>query len=867
MDIKDKMLQIEQLINCGEECFAHISEDGKEKETLNEHTKRSQKYWLRIAENKKLDIIMEKFEKEYLGEISESYKNIFEEMTVNIVTMHDLGKINPAFQKRKMKNVWNKEKTPNGNIGDKHSIVSSIFFLDYYIDYIKKMAAEGKITREESDSIKDFAYIYSYIISRHHGKLTEFIKYLNELSGKETDDINLGKEAYDWYVDFRMMDVMNYNRYSENASKIKFRDVTKKTASDDSRKTVCLYAWVRLLYSMLVAADYYATSEYMTGWEQNIFGNINNVDEIIAEYEHGTIQKSIREYEKNTYPLEEKSLKNIGRDTEIGDIKGINILRTEIFLDSEKILSNNLDKNIFYLEAPTGSGKSNMSMNLSFKLMQSSGTINKILYIYPFNTLVEQNMNSLENVFGSNEKIMSQIAVVNSITPFKDMKEEEIDKNYQRILLDRQFLNYPVVLSTHVMLFETMFGNNKENAFGFHQLCNSVIVLDEIQSYNNALWGRMITFLKEFAELLNIKIIIMSATLPNLEMLTDNNSEVVRLISNRDKYFKHYMFAKRVEIDYSLIDKKITIDELADFICNNKENNGKKILVEFIKKKTAQEFYRLIKDMTDAPVLLITGDSSIKERNDIINKVNNLSNVILVATQVIEAGVDIDMDIGYKDISRLDSEEQFMGRINRSGKKIGKVYFYNLDNAKDIYKEDVRVDSGKTLENSDVRSFLTEKNFFEYYEKMILPALIKRQGKLTDDNIKDFFKKNVGKLDYPSVSEKMKLINDERRMISIYFARILNDNGKIIDGVRIWNEYKELMENADLPYSEKTVRLHDIRSRMNMFIYQFKDSDKKNIEWNEQIGDIYYIEDGEIYFDDNGVLKREEIGLTDQLFI
>ena len=714
MDIKDKMLQIEQLINCGEECFAHISEDGKEKETLNEHTKRSQKYWLRIAENKKLDIIMEKFEKEYLGEISESYKNIFEEMTVNIVTMHDLGKINPAFQKRKMKNVWNKEKTPNGNIGDKHSIVSSIFFLDYYIDYIKKMAAEGKITREESDSIKDFAYIYSYIISRHHGKLTEFIKYLNELSGKETDDINWGKEAYDWYLDFRIMDVMKYNRYSENASKIKFRDVTKKTASDDSRKTVCLYAWVRLLYSMLVAADYYATSEYMTGWEQNIFGNINNVDEIIAEYEHGAIQKSIREYEKNTYPLEEKSLKNIGRDTEIGGIKGINILRTEIFLDSEKALSNNLDKNIFYLEAPTGSGKSNMSMNLSFKLMQSSGTINKIFYIYPFNTLVEQNMNSLENVFGSNEKIMSQIAVVNSITPFKDMKEEGIDKNYQKILLDRQFLNYPVVLSTHVMLFETMFGNNKENAFGFHQLCNSVIVLDEIQSYNNALWGRMITFLKEFAELLNIKIIIMSATLPNLEMLTDNNSEVVRLITNRDKYFKHYMFAKRVEIDYSLIDRKITIDELADFICNNKENNGKKILVEFIKKKTAQEFYRLIKDMTDAPVLLITGDSSIKERNDIINKVNNLSNVILVATQVIEAGVDIDMDIGYKDISRLDSEEQFMGRINRSGKKIGKVYFYNLDNAKDIYKEDVRVDSGKTLENSGVRSFLTEKNFFEY---------------------------------------------------------------------------------------------------------------------------------------------------------
>lgn len=65
----------------------------------------------------------------------------------------------------------------------------------------------------------------------------------------------------------------------------------------------------------------------------------------------------------------------------------------------------------------------------------------------------------------------------------------------------------------------------------------------------------------------------------------------------------------------------------------------------------------------------MTGNSNIQERKDIINEIKELESVILVATQVIEAGVDIDMDIGYKDISRLDSEEQFMGRINRSCKK------------------------------------------------------------------------------------------------------------------------------------------------------------------------------------------------------
>ena len=56
-------------------------------------------------------------------------------------------------------------------------------------------------------------------------------------------------------------------------------------------------------------------------------------------------------------------------------------------------------------------------------------------------------MNSLANVFGNNESVMSQIAVVNSITPYKDMSDDELDKNYQRILLDRQFMNYPMYYS------------------------------------------------------------------------------------------------------------------------------------------------------------------------------------------------------------------------------------------------------------------------------------------------------------------------------------------------------------------------------------------------------------------------------------
>lgn len=542
-------------------------------------------------------------------------------------------------------------------------------------------------------------------------------------------------------------------------------------------------------------------------------------------------------------------------------VSEINILRTELFSEAEENLKRNKDQSVFYLEAPTGSGKSNTAMNLSFTLMQENSDLRKLFYIYPFNTLVEQNMSILEKTFGNKKEIMSQIAVVNSLVPFKDKKEVEEDrensKKYQEILLDRQFLNYPFILSTHVMLFRTMFGNAKEDVFGFQQLCHSVIVLDEIQSYKINLWSEMIAFLKEFAELLDIKVIIMSATLPNLEVLTDHKENAVRLLSDCLKYFHHKMFRERVVPKYDLLEEDITLESLAEHVL---ENKNKKVLIEFIKKASAEEFYRILGERVES-VFLMTGDSSIQERKDLIEKIKGLSSVILVATQVIEAGVDIDMDIGFKDISRLDSEEQFMGRINRSGKKDGVVYFFNLDEAKSIYKEDVRGDERVTLMVPEIRTFLETKNFSAFYESDILPVLKKKGEMIDKNNLKEFFSQKVGILNMPEVAEKMKLIDDNTQGIFICFGRKLGD----VDSRMLWWEYKELLENAQMNYAEKKVRLHDLRSEMNAFIYQFKNS--ALVEANEHIGDLYFIENGEEYFDENGVLKRELFSDDTDLFL
>lgn len=870
--MENLILSIDNIMNYSIDCYAHIpptkdkeTQGGnawisdnayisptKDKETLYEHTSLCQKYWKQIFAKKEIYSIVKNFEDKYFETLSEDAKTLFEEMTMNIVTFHDFGKINPLFQHEKIGNEFHLELAPDNNIGSKHSILSAVFFLDYYLDKINSSLPDNN----ERKLIKDFAYIYSFVISRHHGKLVELEEYLNSLSGRSD---TLGKRAKDWMEKWKAE-----MEGKENFSKFINRSCNLLSRLRGDKKAIYLYGFTRLLYSALLASDYYATSEYMSGIEIKDFGEVDRFEEIKEIYEQGEVQQNIRNYERTYYPMPKEHLKNENN---------INILRTEMFLDAECEMKNNKNAAVFYLEAPTGSGKSNTAMNLSLKLMEENESIRKIFYIYPFNTLVEQNMESIGKVFSKNEDMMKQVAVVNSLEPLKDLADEcdwnESAKKYQKILLDRQFLNYPIILSTHVMLFRTMFGQNKEDAFGFYQICNSVIVLDEIQSYKNELWSEIIAFFKGFAELLNIKIIIMSATLPDLELLTSNKAKTVRLIKDREKYFKHPLFADRVEINYELLDKKIDKCDLKNHVLNKAENEIK-ILIEFIKKSSAEKFYNVIKEECECPVMLMTGDSSIYDRKKIIEKIKDLDSVILVATQVIEAGVDIDMDVGYKDISKLDSEEQFMGRINRSAKKEGIVYFFNLDDVEDIYKGDIRAQKDYTLKDASMREILSSKDFPKFYRENILPSLIKKCGSLTEENLDRFFSEDVKKLNMPAIDKRMKLIDDERSMISIYLSRIIkNENNEIIDGRETWKEYKRLLEGECMEYAERTVKLKNIRIEMNRFIHQFSKKQIKNFssfEYNEQIGDIYYIENGEEYFDENGILKKDSF-YNSELFI
>lgn len=854
--IKEYIIPIEDIIVKPELFYAHSDRDnGKNPEILKEHVDRCYHYFEELWEHKNFKAVFENFQKELAPELSDEGIKLFYSLIVNVIIFHDYGKINPRFQSMKMKNTLKKWTVIDCLEGTNHSMLSAAIYLDYFYEKIQEIP----LSKDEKNIIHVFMLANAYVITRHHGNLSGFEAFLEEFQqNRQLADIfscmNQGVFTEVYHGPFCKKGLHSVNMPMQNKRKY-------DSFSEKQSLQLGLYAYIRFLFSVLVSCDYYATSEYDNGIQMSAFGTIENT-EFATQYEQSERVKQIRRFNPESC---------------VDDKKDINILRNRMFYEAEQTLLKNKDTNIAFIEAPTGAGKSNLAMNCSLKLLDKN--INKIFYVYPFNTLVEQNYDTLEKIYGQTD-IFKSIAVINSITPiplngtrkfWENLDIEENEKFYQKALLDRQFLNYPFILTTHVNLFQIMFGCEREAAISFYQLAGSVVVLDEIQSYKNVLWTEIMMFLQCYSRLLNMKIIIMSATLPKLDMLTGNHEKVVNLIENPEKYFQDARFKKRVALSYELLypDKKTEMEELYAHVLGQAQN-GRKILMEFITKTSAEMFYHMLAESgrEDLQVFCMTGDDNQIDRKRILREMDTADQdkaVILVATQVVEAGIDIDMDIGYKDISKLDSEEQFIGRINRNFKRKGVVYFFDMDNESGIYKEDYRVDTAYTLRKDEMKQLLADKNFGKYYD-YILKGIRKYRNDRKNENGIEAFVDKVKKLDFVWISQKMKLIdnNDDWKM-SVYFAwAITTDNGEIIDGKQVWERYRELLSDMTMNYAKKQVLLSEVKSKMSYFIYQIKIDN--SLDYNDRIGELYLIEDAEQYFE-NGRLNTDKFYSQGNLFV
>lgn len=844
-----ELFSIEKYVIDEYKILAHRA-DGKNSEILTTHLELTMKYFKKIYEDKNLKIVFDKLADKFLGE-NESIKKFWNEMIVNTIYMHDIGKLNINFQIDKMKNEIFK-RVPLYQ-SKRHSDLSARIYLDYFGKKLLDLYSENKVDDEIAFKCLVFIVINYYIISKHHSS----IKSLREDFYKEGGIVatpekfkELLEEVNNYCPNLKIL-------IKDNAELFGVLESLNKENWSNSIETkdwesVDYYIYTKLLYSLLVSSDFYATSEYSSGKPIESLNLLTNIDEYISVFNNTDIYKGIK--------LHQETGKIFSKDN-------INYYRSEMFLEAEQNLEKNIKENILFLEAPTGSGKTITSINLALKLLEKNRELNKIFYIFPFNTLVEQTNASLREIF-QGSFLEKNISVINSITPIKEVENEDgrAQIDYERSLLNRQFIHSPIVLTTHVHFFENLFGIDRESSFALPHLANSVVIMDEIQSYKNKIWKEIIIFLKKYAEILNIKIIIMSATLPNLSFLLNSEAQIPSLVINKEKYYRNPIFKDRVSLDFSLLEKEYEKEELFDQIEKIilEKYRDKKVVVEFIKKSSAFDFYkRLVEKNEDSKedIFLITGDDNKAERKKIIKEAKDKKrkSMILVATQVIEAGVDIDMDIGFKNISILDADEQFLGRINRSCKKKNcKVYFFKLDDGGKIYKSDVRIQDRFTLMNEEMREILKSKNFSEYYSK-ILEVLDDFSNKEDEENIENFRKNKVVQLNFEEINKRLKLITDEMKTKMIFFSRNIEIEGEEIEGNKVWEEFKEVFLNNEIGYAERRVKLSKVMEKVDLFSYNIPKEMTYKLSYQDSIGDnILYIQDGEEYFV-NGKFDRKKM--------
>jgi CRISPR-associated endonuclease/helicase Cas3 len=318
------------------------------------------------------------------------------------------------------------------------------------------------------------------------------------------------------------------------------------------------------------------------------------------------------------------------------------------------------------------------------------------------------------------------------------------------------------------------------------------------------------------------------------------------------------------------MDEDTLLDEVL-WVINKRQAEGKsvRLFIEFISKATARSFYqRLREEDLNIPLFELTGDDSNLLRKKVLkqlgkNEAGNfrLNEVIVVATQVIEAGVDIDMDIGFKDISILDSEEQFLGRINRSCLRTDcHAYFFNMIDAKKIYKGDLRTEDN--LRSETYQQMLQQKDFNGFYQQVMGRINEKRQ-RATPENW-SHFTSAVRQLQFNEVEKQMRLITEKQFTLFIdHKVSFTNEAGVLEqwEGKQVWEEFENLLLDKKMDYAERMVRLSQTKEKMAYFTYSYGVQHNSKLDtpgsYTEKIGSLFYVPEGERFMelDENGSKK------------
>lgn len=450
------------------------------------------------------------------------------------------------------------------------------------------------------------------------------------------------------------------------------------------------------------------------------------------------------------------------------------------------------EKKIFFIKLPTGAGKTLLLYKLAM-MIQEKHKYQKVFYLLPFITLIEQNADILKKLLqfmgidSNNNQIFLEKHSLSGEFKINSDNNDEYDIDAKDFLLDT--LESKFIVTSFHQLFYGVFKRKNALMKRFHQFANSIILIDEVQLIPLEHMYIITQFLKFMSEIFNCKIIVASATFPNIkkELLKDSYSfqEIGKLLTQNE----FSQFFNRYEININL--SKVYLEESLYKKIDEKLETQKDLLFRVNTVNTANEIYEyLINEDSKYDknnIFLLTSAVAPIIRKDIIAKIKTNSQKgikqIVVATQLIQAGVDISLEDGFEELAPLDLIVQSMGRRNRSGEKIdiGRadiIKIARIINGKDFegYKIYNEYDIKQTIEILSEYATLTEKEIYDY--ELLDKYYNKQPGKQKID-------KEFQQLNFKNIDEEFVLIKNAPLSFSFFIP--LDDKAKLL-----WQSLVEL---------------------------------------------------------------------------
>lgn len=602
---------------------------------------------------------------------------------------HDIGKGMSAFQNYLM--------TGKGGDEKNHSLISAAIFCYMF---------------ETDDAIPYLAFT---AIAKHHGDMSIDImdegQELTRLAKQYKDFVqNIEKENFTCKglkkYDFQIEDIIEFTKTKSN--------LTRKRNRSDKWFFIAQY-----IFSKLIWADKLDSAHLSVSTSDNLT-ELSDVE----SYLHTKSTK-----QKDSMNEKREKIKH-------------SVLQKINSLTDEEIKNNR----IFTLTAPTGTGKTLTSicaaLLLAKRIKKIYGCSPRFITALPFINILEQTKDDYKGIFGD-------VLVQYSASEYEGNKDIPLK---DRLLLTNAWEDH-VIITTFVQFFESILSSQNSRILKVNKLSGSIIILDEIQALPAKYYPLLGTVIKRISEYYGAWFILMTATQPEIVsyanlILGNDKMSSIELLEDNHVYYEDLERTKIIPV----MDKVQDSESLVELISQTKKDNQSALVVINTISQSI-EIYHLLKDKYRTLYLstnLINVDRKavIEEAKELLK---NKIPFVMVSTQTIEAGVDLDFDIGYRDLAQLESIIQVAGRINRSGNK-GKhcpLYVFETENSKLIYSI-YKLDKTKELLTDEIPENKYRDLVSKYYRILL------DEDQSYDTEIYEAIKN----LDYAEIS-KFHLIDDK----------------------------------------------------------------------------------------------------------